>query len=242
MTKILIALAALITLFGCGKTSDMLHYKEQDYFGPAVEGEIIAPKWIRLASFRVKDRSSYDAHVEVAVRGMRDANGATRCDFVLSHVRFRTDRPWSPLPFAFFSTEYETPDGREDLNDLFRQTIDFDDKKFDEHGMSFRAVFTRGKVFTANWRIVPLLLIEDGKEACSSIATLDRSSQVGCHGERCRVREVVADVDSWRHIWEGGKPEKEKDDLAALTLSLEDLDERGYPNGTTYSFNVPEFR
>ncbi len=238
------AFAIGMTLLGCGHDpKQMVDFRDDSYFGNPEPEEVISPRWIRVASFRVEDQSSYDAHVEVAVRGKRSEGGTTYCELVTSHIRFRQDRAWSPLPMAFFSPSYESPDGKEDLNDLFRDTLDFNDKTSDRKGIKTQVSFTRGKTFAANWHIYPLLTTMDGKEACTAAAVLEKSSQVNCHaGSHCRVKEIIARVDKWRHVFQSGNPPRQVDDLSALILSLEDLDGEGYPNGATYLENVPEFR
>lgn len=238
------ALFALsVALYGCGKESaPLVDFREDSYFDAPEADDVIAPKWIRVSSFRVDGQSDLDAHIEVAVKGKRAGDGSTYCELLTSHKRFRSGRGWTPLPLAFFSPAYESPDGIEDLNQLFQQTLDFSDKQSDHFKITTKVAFNRGKVFTAHWTFYPLLTEENGAPACTAMASVDRNAQTGCHNSRCRLIEAVAEVDKWRHFWAGDKPEREKDDLSALNLSLEDLDAEGYPTGNRYTFGVPEFK
>ena len=142
---------------------------------------------------------------------------------------------------AFFSPQFQSPDGTEDLNELFGRTLDFSGKRFAAQGMTFRTLFTRAKTFSASWRIYPYLSTSGGSRRCEAVAAVQRSAQTACRGEWCAIRDVIAQVDTLRYLLGGGGP-REKDDLSALILRLEDLDSQGIPNGSAYSTNVPEFR
>jgi len=230
-------------LYGCGKETDpLVDFREDSYFGAPDADDVIAPRWIRVSSFRVDGQEDLDAHIEVAVKGKRGTDDKTHCQFITSHKRFRSGRGWTPLPLAFFSPAYESPDGIEDLNQLFQQTLDFSEKTSDQNKITAKVAFNRAKIFTANWTFYPLLTIENGAEACTAMAAIEKNTQVGCRNAKCRIIEAVAQVDKWRHFWAGDKSEREKDDLSALNLSLEDLDIDGYPTGNRYTAPVPEFK
>lgn len=242
MKHIFLGVSVLFILGGCGKEVPTQRFKEDQYFPPPPPNQEIAARWVAVSRLGVKDRPHYDAIIEVAVRGIRNSGAKTECELLTYHQRFRADRPWSPLPMAFYSIEFESPDGFEDLNDLFRLTLDFNEKAYDTSHLSTGVTFTRGKVFQSQWRIFPQLTTDKGGDVCTAYATVARSSQVMCRTERCVIRETVAHVDSWRYFTQRNKPEREKDDLSALVLRLEDLGKDNLPEGEAYTVNVPEFR
>ncbi|MBI1860111.1 MAG: hypothetical protein HYR96_04235 [Deltaproteobacteria bacterium] len=238
--RFLVGLVLGAVLVGCGDHDSI--YAGDPGFDPPGPGDIIPARWIQVAILQVKGQPVYDAVVKVGVKGIQDTRGNKRCELVLNDKRFRADRPWSPEPIAFYSPNYKSPDGTEDLNDLFRTTLSFEVAPADPQSITFKATFTRGKTFASQWRIHPFLSSADGQEVCAAIATLDWGPQVACHNSVCRVTSIVVTADSWRYIFQSNKPPTEIDDLTALTLNLEDVDELGVPNGQTYSYNVPEFK
>ena len=238
--NILIAFAVL--LVGCGKESPIERFNSPDLFPPASSMDTIPARWVSVVRFGVAGRSSYDAFVEVAVKGVQGAGATTRCELITSHRRFRVDRAWSPLPMAFYSVKISDPNGVEDLNDLFKLTLDFSDKSYDSVSLLSRVTFTRGKVFDGRWHIFSKLVTEDGAERCSAFAAIERSAQTHCRFEKCAVKEVIAEVDAWRYLTQKSKPEKEKDDLSALTLTLQDLGADDLPVGGIYHGRVPDFK
>ncbi len=235
-------LSAAMLLEGCGvaKPYALLQSGDRGFEAPLPD-EVIPSRWVRVVSLGVSGRPAYDAHVEVGVRGRLGFDDVIRCELVTTHSRFRSDRDWSPLPMAFFSPSIRNPDGSEALNELFQQTFDFFDKRFGGEGSSFRTTFTRGKTFAAKWRLIPYLTKKDGVDVCEAVATIETSSQVACRNSWCAIREVVATVDTWRHLSQTGPP-RVMDDLSSLELRLEDLDGQGMPSGASYSTSVPEFK
>lgn len=232
----------VIILYGCGKDIPMESFKGDEYFPPPAPGDVIAPRWIPLTRFGVKDTSSYDALVEVAVKGVSDTSGVVVCQLLTAHTRFRSNRSWSPLPIAFYSVEYQSPDGKEDLNDIFRLTLGFAEKKISQAELTFNATFTRAKVFSSSWRIVPRRVKVGGTDSCTAVAMVQRNTQVACRSQRCAISEVIAEVDSWRHFLARSKPEPEKDDLSGLFLNLENVADDFTPEGGAYTVSVPEFK
>ena len=244
LSKPLMAAIVLgLTLFGCGTNtpSTRTDFRGPETFPPQ-PGLAIAPRWILVSEFKVSGMSQYDANVEVAVQGIRQTDGSTRCELVLSHQRFRADRSWSTLPVALFTAGFTDSSGKEDLNALFQDSLDFENPQVSPQLLTVRVSFTRGKRLTTDWRIYPYLTSENGAPACSAVATVEQSPQAACHDARCRLRRIVAVVDVWRYLLQASKPNREIDDLSSLTLELEDLDAQGIPNGVQYSARVPEFR
>ena len=226
---------------GCAKEVPKTDLSGDEYFPPPVQGDAIRPRWVLVTRFTVKGQSEYDARVDVMVKGVYDSAGNVQCEFVSTHPRFRQDRKWSPLPMTFYSENLRPPDGLEDLNPLFQDTLDFSEKKF-ETEISFFSTFTRGKVFQSRWSIFAKKVIENGIDACTAYASIERSAQVQCRTDRCVIRDVIVDVDPFRYFLQQSKPVRERDDIRALTLNLENLSALGYPEGGEYSVAVPEFQ
>ena len=156
---------------------------------------VIAPRWFKVADFKVEKAAARNSEVHVGTVGVRDKEGGVECQ--LLQEKPAKEEKWFPLSLRFLSPAQP---GKK-FSKAFADTLSFSKPSQNEKLFKFLVDFKKDAFkFASLWRVLPYLAKGSEGVYCSARAEIctdfvEEDGKLSCKAQWHWLKEIIAVPD-----------------------------------------------